>query len=315
MRVLVALGGNAMTGRRRQRHARGPARRHRAAPWSTSPASSRPATRSSSRTATARRSATCSSRTSSPPQSCRRCRWTGAAPRPRPRSASPSSTRSSGRSPRAASTRPVRRASITRTLVDADDPGFTQPTKPIGRFLPYEQAQAAHRARPALGGPRREGLAPRRRLARAARGPRDPHAADAPRRRLRRRRGRRRRHPRRRATEQGGVRGVEAVIDKDLTAAVLARSVEADVLVIATDVDHAVIGYGTPRRPRRRHGHARARWRSIAAAGPLRLRLHGAQGRGGAALRAQSGGQRSIITALDRITEAHRRKSRDHHRE
>ena len=46
--------------------------------------------------------------------------------------------------------------------------------------------------------------------------------------------------------KQGGVRGVEAVIDKDLTAAVLARSVEADVLVIATDVDHAIIGYGTP---------------------------------------------------------------------
>ena len=45
---------------------------------------------------------------------------------------------------------------------------------------------------------------------------------------------------------QGGVRGVEAVIDKDLTAAVLARSVEADVLVIATDVDHAILGYGTP---------------------------------------------------------------------
>ena len=26
----------------------------------------------------------------------------------------------------------------------------------------------------------------------------------------------------------------------------LARSVEADVLVIATDVDHAIVGYGTP---------------------------------------------------------------------
>ena len=36
--------------------------------------------------------------------------------------------------------RPVA-AIITRTLVDADDPGFTHPTKPIGRFLPREQAQ------------------------------------------------------------------------------------------------------------------------------------------------------------------------------
>ena len=32
--------------------------------------------------------------------------------------------------------RPVA-AIITRTLVDADDPGFTHPTKPIGRFLPH----------------------------------------------------------------------------------------------------------------------------------------------------------------------------------
>ena len=29
---------------------------------------------------------------------------------------------------------------VTRTLVDADDRGFTRPTKPIGRYLPEEQA-------------------------------------------------------------------------------------------------------------------------------------------------------------------------------
>jgi ring-opening amidohydrolase-like protein len=38
----------------------------------------------------------------------------------------------------------------------------------------------------------------------------------------------------------------EAVIDKDLGAALLARTVDADVLVIATDVPHAVLHYGTP---------------------------------------------------------------------
>ena len=36
--------------------------------------------------------------------------------------------------------RPVA-ALVTRTLVDRDDPGFTTPTKPIGRYLPREQAQ------------------------------------------------------------------------------------------------------------------------------------------------------------------------------
>ncbi|TPG83016.1 carbamate kinase, partial [Pseudomonas caspiana] len=31
-------------------------------------------------------------------------------------------------------------ALVTRTLVDPDDPGFATPTKPIGRFLPHDQA-------------------------------------------------------------------------------------------------------------------------------------------------------------------------------
>jgi carbamate kinase len=32
-------------------------------------------------------------------------------------------------------------ALVTRTLVDADDPGFSTPTKPVGRYLPKDQAQ------------------------------------------------------------------------------------------------------------------------------------------------------------------------------
>ena len=43
----------------------------------------------------------------------------------------------------------------------------------------------------------------------------------------------------------GGYRGVEAVIDKDLTAALLAGALAADRLVIATDVEHVVLGWGT----------------------------------------------------------------------
>ncbi len=48
--------------------------------------------------------------------------------------------------------------------------------------------------------------------------------------------------------EDGVLRGVEAVLDKDLTAALLARTVGADVLLIATDVEAAAIGYGTERQ-------------------------------------------------------------------
>jgi carbamate kinase len=46
--------------------------------------------------------------------------------------------------------------------------------------------------------------------------------------------------------DDGSLRGVEAVIDKDLGAALLAQSVHADRLVIATDVDAAVLRYGKP---------------------------------------------------------------------
>ena len=44
----------------------------------------------------------------------------------------------------------------------------------------------------------------------------------------------------------GSLRGIEAVIDKDLGAALLGTSLGTEVLVIATDVPHAVLRYGTP---------------------------------------------------------------------
>jgi len=40
--------------------------------------------------------------------------------------------------------------------------------------------------------------------------------------------------------------GVEAVIDKDLCSALLARELAADMLIVATDVDAAYVGWGTP---------------------------------------------------------------------
>jgi carbamate kinase len=46
--------------------------------------------------------------------------------------------------------------------------------------------------------------------------------------------------------EQGHLEGVEAVVDKDLTAAVLAEALEADALLVLTDVPHVLRGYGTP---------------------------------------------------------------------
>ncbi|WP_411139645.1 carbamate kinase [Streptomyces sp. x-80] len=46
--------------------------------------------------------------------------------------------------------------------------------------------------------------------------------------------------------ENGLLRGVEAVVDKDLTAALLAESLEADALLLLTDVPRVVRGFGTP---------------------------------------------------------------------
>ena len=135
-------------------------------------------------------------------------------------------------------------AIVTRTRVDAHDPGFAHPTKPIGRFMSHEEAKAliehgqVWQDRGEMGCRRMVASpAPLEVLETAtvltliaagyvvvaAGGGGIPVVRNS----------------------DGGLSGVQAVIDKDLTAALLARSVEADVLVIATDVDNAVIGYGT----------------------------------------------------------------------
>jgi len=44
----------------------------------------------------------------------------------------------------------------------------------------------------------------------------------------------------------GAYVGIEAVIDKDLTAALLASEVDADTLAILTDVEKVCLNYGTP---------------------------------------------------------------------
>ncbi|MEW2487035.1 carbamate kinase [Streptomyces sp. NPDC048411] len=46
--------------------------------------------------------------------------------------------------------------------------------------------------------------------------------------------------------EHGRLTGVEAVVDKDLTAALLAEALDADALLLLTDVPQVMRGYGTP---------------------------------------------------------------------
>ncbi|HTZ42721.1 MAG TPA: carbamate kinase, partial [Jatrophihabitans sp.] len=137
-------------------------------------------------------------------------------------------------------------ALVSRTLVAADDPGFRNPTKPIGRYLPAADAElmighGQHWQDRGARGWRRVVASPEplecldlpaaRALLAAgyvvvcSGGGGIPVVADGP----------------------GSYRGVEAVIDKDLTAALLATGLGADRLVIATDVQHVLLDYGTER--------------------------------------------------------------------
>ena len=83
--------------------------------------------------------------------------------------------------------------------------------------------------------------------------------------------------------------GVEAVIDKDHASALLARDLEADVFVMATDADAVYVDLGTPDQraiargpPRRAPGaRRRVRRRVDAAQGDRRLRLRPGDGRAG----------------------------------
>ncbi len=135
-------------------------------------------------------------------------------------------------------------ALVSRTLVDADDPGFASPTKPIGRHLTEDEAKvliehgqqftevpgkgwrrvvASPEPRACLDLAAAEALLAAGFLVVCCGGGGIPTVR-----------------------RDGELVGVEAVIDKDLTAALLAEELAADVLVIATDVDGAVLDWGTP---------------------------------------------------------------------
>ena len=136
-------------------------------------------------------------------------------------------------------------AVLTRVVVNADDPAFTAPSSSSGRVFGTRGTRARPTAR-VDGQARRPGLASRGAVA--------PATAN-------------RSAPRARVfrinvavpvvcTGGGGIpviedhrgyhRGVEAVIDKDLSSAVLAISFRATTLVLATDVDAVYVDYGTP---------------------------------------------------------------------
>ncbi|RNM15759.1 carbamate kinase [Nocardioides pocheonensis] len=138
---------------------------------------------------------------------------------------------------------------LTMVEVDRDDPAFTHPTKPIGPVYPREQAvvlaaDAGWSIAPDGDGFRRVVPSPRPKqifeikpirqlleqgtIVVCAGGGGIPTMFD----------------------EHGHLHGVEAVVDKDATSAMLAQQLDADLLVIATDVDGVYLDWGTPQSRR-----------------------------------------------------------------
>ena len=192
---------------------------------------------------------------------------------------------------------------VTRTVVRADDPAWQRPTKPIGLYQPEGQAREIAAATGQVWAP--QGDRGRRRLVPSP----DPVAIvdrEAIRALL--------------ATDavvvacggggipvvrrdDGSLAGAEAVIDKDLGAALLAREVDAEALLILTDVEHAIVGYGTPAAEPVRDVTA-ARLRAYQAEGHFASGSMGPKVEAALRFAETGGGRRAIISALHVAVEA-----------
>jgi carbamate kinase len=194
-------------------------------------------------------------------------------------------------------------ALVTRTLVDPADPGFSSPSKPVGRYLPRDEAQrfidlgqiwedrgdrgwrrivASPEPCSVVDVPAIATLSAAGFVVVCAGGGGVPVVGGV--------------------RDGAALHGTEAVIDKDLTAALLARELRADTLVIATDVPHVMADFGTPNARPLRHVTA-AELREHATAGQF---ARGSMGpKVEAALRfVEGGGSRAVITSLEHISDA-----------
>jgi len=135
---------------------------------------------------------------------------------------------------------------VTQTLVDRNDPAFANPTKPIGSHMDEARAKqlakkyhwtvredAGRGWRRVVPSPRPRAILETRAIKALAAegyvvvacgGGGIPVIED----------------------ETGDLRGVEAVIDKDLASSLLARSMEADILVLPTGVEKVALDFNKP---------------------------------------------------------------------
>ncbi len=184
---------------------------------------------------------------------------------------------------------------ITQTLVDRYDPALNQPTKPIGHSLSPQEAARIRDAGRAVG---KDGSGEWRRMATS---PQPLGVVEFP--------------VIKRLLEQGtlviaaggggppvyqdpllGLEGLDAVVDKDRVSAILASQLDAEVLMILTNVDAVFEGWGTPEaKPIRRMTVEQAE-QMIAAgsldAGGMKPKIEAAAGF------VRRGGARAIIARL-----------------
>lgn len=97
------------------------------------------------------------------------------------------------------------------------------------------------------------------------------------------------------SNKNGEHRGVEAVVDKDRSAALLARKVDADLFVIATDVEGVFLDWGTPQARRVRRASPEALSALNFAAGSMRPKVESA------CRFAKKTGKPAVIGALEQI--------------
>jgi carbamate kinase len=190
---------------------------------------------------------------------------------------------------------------LTQVVVDGRDPAFRRPTKPVGPSYPRPEAQRiAHETGYVFT------IQPDKKWRRVVPSPKPVRFVEE--------------GPLVQVIEAGHVvvaaggggvpvvehrrelRGVEAVVDKDLTAARLATLVQADLLLILTAVDKVYAGYGTPSQ--RALGHL-----SVDEARELLVAGEFPEGSMGPKIEAcldfvGSGTGRAVITSLARVVEA-----------
>jgi carbamate kinase len=184
---------------------------------------------------------------------------------------------------------------LTRVEVDHDDPAFRIPTKPIGPVYTRLQADAVQASRHWVMAAEGSGW---RRVVPSPKPLRVP-GLDAIRWLLE--------HgtlviaaggggiPVAPRPDGGGLQGVEAVIDKDLCSALIATELQADVLVIATDVDAVYLDWGLPTQHAVRHTTPEALEGHPFAAGSMQPKVQAACGF------VRATGHRAAIGALDQI--------------